>query len=301
MSSGIHRHHRHHRYIVNRWRFAFSRRWFGYLALAIVFAAVCVALSQWQVARLNETRNANQLVDRNYHSTPISLNSALPTLGSYSALQQWKQVAMTGTYLTDEQVLVRNRPLNGQPGFEVLDPLLLADGSVFVVDRGYVPIGNTQDRPDSVPSPRSGTVTVVVRLKASEATLRGRSDTLGELATIHLPDFAKLVGKPTYTGAYGLMVSESPTSAVRPRPLPQPQLDEGLHISYAIQWVIFGIMAFFGLWYAIRQEYRMRNADDPEEQQRLEVQERKKLMKPRSDSEIEDEILETSIGSKPGL
>jgi cytochrome oxidase assembly protein ShyY1 len=286
---------------VNRWRFAFSRRWFGYLALAIVFAAVCVALSQWQVARLNETRNANQLVDRNYHSTPISLNSALPTLGSYSALQQWKQVAMTGTYLTDEQVLVRNRPLNGQPGFEVLDPLLLADGSVFVVDRGYVPIGNTQDRPDSVPSPRSGTVTVVVRLKASEATLRGRSDTLGELATIHLPDVAKLVGKPTYTGAYGLMVSESPTSAVRPRPLPQPQLDEGLHISYAIQWVIFGIMAFFGLWYAIRQEYRMRNADDPEEQQRLEVQERKKLMKPRSDSEIEDEILETSIGSKPGL
>jgi cytochrome oxidase assembly protein ShyY1 len=282
---------------VNRWRFALSRRWFGYLALAVVFAAVCVALSQWQIARLNETRTANELVDRNYHSTPIALDSALPSLTSYSARQQWKQVTLTGTYLTDEQVLVRNRPLNGQPGFEVLDPLLLADGRVFVVDRGYVPIGNTQDRPDSIPSPRSDTVTVVVRLQAGEPTLSGRSDTQGELATIHLPDVAKLVGKPTYTRAYGLMVSESPAAATRPTAMQKPELDEGLHISYAIQWVIFGIMAFFGLWYAIRQEYRMRNADDPEEQQRAEVRERKKLAKPRSDSEVEDEILETTYAN----
>jgi cytochrome oxidase assembly protein ShyY1 len=284
---------------VNRWRFALSRRWFGYLALAVVFAAVCVALSQWQIARLNETRTANELVDRNYHSTPIALDSALPSLTSYSARQQWKQVTLTGTYLTDEQVLVRNRPLNGQPGFEVLDPLLLADGRVFVVDRGYVPIGNTQDRPDSIPSPRSDTVTVVVRLQAGEPTLSGRSDTQGELATIHLPDVAKLVGKPTYTRAYGLMVSESPAAATRPTAMQKPELDEGLHISYAIQWVIFGIMAFFGLWYAIRQEYRMRNVDDPEEHQRARVRERKKRTGPRSDSEIEDEILETTVGAGP--
>jgi len=278
---------------VNRWSFALSRRWFGYLALALVFAAVCVALSQWQVARLHETRAANELVDRNYHSTPVAVVSVLPTLTSYSPKQRWMQVELTGSYLADAQMLVRNRPLNGQPGFEVLDPLLLSDGNVFLVDRGYVPIGNTQDRPDHIPSPPAGTVTVIARLQAGEPTLAGRSDTPGELATIHLPDVATLVGMPTYTGAYGLMVSESPAADTRPTARPQPQLDEGLHISYAIQWVIFGIMAFFGLWYAIRQEYRMRNADDPDEQERVEVRERKKLTKPRSDSEVEDEILET--------
>ena len=278
---------------MNRWSFALSRRWFGYLALALVFAAVCVALSQWQVARLHETRSANELVDRNYHSTPVAVVSVLPTLTSYSPKQRWMQVELTGSYLADAQMLVRNRPLNGQPGFEVLNPLLLSDGNVFLVDRGYVPIGNTQDRPDHIPSPPAGTVTVIARLQAGEPTLAGRSDTPGELATIHLPDVATLVGKPTYTGAYGLMVSESPAADTRPTAKPQPQLDEGLHISYAIQWVIFGIMAFFGLWYAIRQEYRMRNADDPDEQERVEVRERKKLTKPRSDSEVEDEILET--------
>ena len=279
---------------MNRWSFALSRRWFGYLALALVFAAVCVALSQWQVARLHETRSANELVDRNYHSTPVAVMSVLPTLTSYSPKQRWMQVELTGSYIADAQMLVRNRPLNGQPGFEVLNPLLLSDGNVFLVDRGYVPIGNTQDRPDHIPSPPAGTVTVIARLQAGEPTLAGRSDTPGELATIHLPDVATLVGKPTYTGAYGLMVSESPAADTRPTAKPQPQLDEGLHISYAIQWVIFGIMAFFGLWYAIRQEYRMRNADDPDEQERVEMRERKKLTKPRSDSEVEDEILETT-------
>ena len=254
---------------------------------------MCVALSQWQVARLHETRAANELVDSKYPSTPRGIASVLPALTSYSPKQRWMQVKLTGSYLAEAQMLVRNRPLNGQPGFEVLDPLLLADGSVFIVDRGYLPIGNKQDRPDRIPSPPSGTVTVIVRLQAGEPTLAGRSDTPGELATIHLPDVAKLVGMPTYTGAYGLMVSESPASDTRPIAKPQPQLDEGLHISYAIQWVIFGIMAFFGLWYAIRQEYRMRNADDPDEQERVEVRERKKLTKPRSDSEVEDEILET--------
>lgn len=279
---------------MNRWQFAFSRRWFGYLGLAVIFAAVCVGLAQWQVARLTETRTANELVNRNYHSTPRPVGEVLPTLASFSATQQWSQVILSGSYLPNAQILVRNRPLNGQPGFEVLNPLLLADGTVFVVDRGYVPIGSHQDSPDNIPEPRSGSITVVVRLQAGEPTLQGRSATRGQIATVHLPEVAQLVDKPTYTGAYGLMVSESPAAKTRPSAMPQPELDEGLHISYAIQWVLFGIMAFFGLAYAIRQEYRMRNADDPEEQERAELREQKKLTKPRSDSEVEDEILETT-------
>ncbi|MCU1523535.1 MAG: sortase [Microbacteriaceae bacterium] len=276
---------------MKNWRFAFSRRWFGYLALAVVFAVVCIGLSKWQIDRTNETRSANQLVDSNYHSVPRPIGDVLPTLTSYKPSQEWTQVTLTGTYVMADQLLVRNRPLNGQPGFEVLTPLLLEDGSVFVVDRGYLPTGNHQDAPDSVPSPRSGVVTVVVRLQAGEPTLDGRTAASGEIATVHLPSVASLVGKPTYTAAYGLMVSENPAAKTRPTAMPQPVLDEGLHISYAIQWVIFAIIAFFGLGYAIRQEYRMRNADDPDEQERAEDRARRRAERPRTDAEIEDEIL----------
>ncbi|TXN32009.1 SURF1 family protein [Lacisediminihabitans profunda] len=279
---------------MNGWRFAVSRRWFGYLALAVVFSIVCVGLSNWQVNRLKETTAANDLVDRNYASAPRAVKAVLPTLTSFRASQQWVQVRLTGRYLRDEQMLVRNRPLNGQPGFEVLNPLLLDDGTVFVVDRGYVPVGNKHDAPDSIPEPRSGTVSVVVHLQASEPVLAGRSGANGQLATIHLPELAKLVDRPTYTGAYGLMVSETPAAKTRPAAMPKPVLDEGLHISYAIQWVLFGVMAFLGLGYAIRQEYRMRNADDPEERERSDERARRKAERPRTDDEIEDEILESS-------
>lgn len=275
-------------------RLAFTRRWLGYLALAVIFSLACIGLSQWQIDRTNEARTANQLVQRNFNSAPVSLESVLPDRTSFSAHDEWKQVSVTGSYLLADELLARNRPLNGNPGFEVLTPLLLDNGLVFVVDRGYVPTGNKQDKPDSIPEPASGRVTVVVRLQASEPILDGRSAGTGEVPTINLPTVADLVGKPTYTHAYGLMVSESPSTPTRPIAQPQPTLDEGLHISYAIQWILFGIMAFFGLGYAIRTEYRVRNADDPEEKARAEERAARKLAKPRSDSEIEDELIESS-------
>lgn len=275
-------------------RLALTRRWLGYLALAIVFAIACVGLSKWQVDRTNQARAANELVSRNFNSSPRPLTEVLPTLTSYQPDQEWKQVSLSGRYLQGDQLLVRNRPFNGNPGFEVLTPLRLDDGSVFIVDRGYVPTGNNQDTPDAVSEPRTGRVAVVVRLQASEPVLDGRSAGKGQVATIHLPTVAKLVGKPTYTHAYGLMVSESPAAATRPMAQPAPVLDEGLHISYAIQWVLFGIMAFLGLGYAIRTEYRLRNADDPVVRKRTEERERRRQARPRSDSEIEDEILERS-------
>lgn len=276
---------------MNNWRFALSRRWFGYLAMAVVFSVICVGLSQWQVDRTNETRAANNLVNRNYDSAPQPLAEALPSLTSFNADQEWTQVSLRGTYLADEQLLVRNRPYNGQPGFEVLNPMLLEDGTVFVVDRGWVPTGNHQDKPDNIPEPRTGVVSVVVHLQSGEPNLPGRTGIKGQLATVRLPDVQKLVGKPTYTGAYGLLVSESPAAKTTPAAPPKPELDEGLHISYAIQWILFGVMAFFGLGYAIRQEYRIRNAEDPEERERAEERELRRLAKPRSDSDIEDEIL----------
>ena len=70
--------------------------------------------------------------------------------------------------------------------------------------------------------------------------------------------------------------------------------DEGLHRSYMIQWVIFALIGFFGLGYAVRQEYRLRNVDDPAERQRAEERERRRASK-KSDADIEDEILDAAL------
>jgi len=273
------------------WRFLFSRRWAGYLALTIVFALVCVLLAMWQLARRDEAVAEINRVAANFDAQPTPLADVLPELDSYDVSQEWLTVSMTGTYLVDDQVLVRNRPLGGDIGFDVLVPFRTDNGDVFIVDRGWVPTGQEQDVPDAIPAAPAGPVTVVARLKAGEPHLDNRGAVAGQIATIELPVLADQVGLPTYTAAYGLLASEDPAPVERPTAVTKPVPDEGAHLSYTFQWFCFGLLGFVGLAYIVRQEYRRINEDDPEEQERAAERERRKRAK-KSDAEIEDELLD---------
>jgi cytochrome oxidase assembly protein ShyY1 len=277
---------------VNGWRFAFSRRWLGYLALVVAFAIGCVFLSMWQLARREEARVAIERVETNWDADPVPVVEVLPELDAFDQADTWQPVQLSGRYLDDEQLLVRGRPYEGNPGFEVLVPFELEDGTQFIVDRGWVPVGNSQDEPDAVPAPPAGEVTIVVRVKAGEPTIPGRSAPVGQVATINLPTIAELTGAPTYTGAFGLLAAEEPAAAERPAPYPRPAADEGPHLSYAFQWVAFGVLAFIGLFWAVRREYRARNEDEPQEQRRAAERRAKAAAKGPSDAEIEDAILD---------
>ncbi|MEY2848134.1 MAG: hypothetical protein RI885_799 [Actinomycetota bacterium] len=282
------------------WAFALSKRWAGYLALAVVFAIVCSALGLWQFARRAEAQAEIARIEANYDADPVPVADALPSPESFETSQRWLSVLLEGRYLEGEELLVRGRPLGGQPGFEVLAPLLLDDGSVFIVDRGWLPTGEDQDDPDAVPPAPDGQVTVTARLKAGEPTIAGRESVpgSGQVATIHLPEVARILADAgyddTYTGAYGLVASEDPEPAVAPTPAFRPIRDEGPHLSYALQWFVFAILGFIALGWALRQEYRAVNSDDPDEQQRAAERERRRAAKAPSDSETEDAILDNA-------
>jgi cytochrome oxidase assembly protein ShyY1 len=262
------------------------RRWGGYLALVIVFAIACGLLSWWQWARRAEAVAEIDRVAANYDAAPTPLAEALPDLDAWTEDDEWLPVLLSGQYLADEQLLVRNRPYNGASGFEVLVPLQLDDGRVFVVDRGWVPVGSSIEAPDAVPAPPDGDVTVVARLKPGEPTLPGRTAPEGQLATIHLPSVADLVGGDTYVGAYGLLASEDPAPATRPAPAVKPEADEGPHLSYALQWIAFGVLAFVALIWAFRRERRI-SALPADEQAAARVTKRRS-----EDSDYEDAALD---------
>ena len=275
------------------WRFALNRRWFGYLAAAIVFAFFCVLLSQWQFARRDEALVEVTRITENYDASPVPLERAMPSLEEFDANNKWMPVVVTGEYLADEQLLVRNRPFDGRPGFDVLTPLLLSDGSIFVVDRGWVEPGSTADAPVAVPAPPDGQVTVIAHLKPSEPALLGRTAPEGQIPTIELAAVAQLLDRPTYTGAYGLLESEDPAPTSRPAAATKPQPDEGPHLSYAVQWIVFAIFGFGGLAYALRQEYRLINANDPAERARALLRRAKAAQRP-TDADAEDALLDAA-------
>jgi cytochrome oxidase assembly protein ShyY1 len=238
---------------VNEWRFVLSRQWAGYLALTVIFAIVCCALGTWQLNRRAEALAEVARIDANYDADPVPVAEALPDLTAFDVDQRWQVVALTGEFLAGEEVVVRNRPFEGSSGFEVITPFRLDDGTVFMVDRGWI-AQNSQGRPSDAAPPPSGRVEVTARLKAGEERIAGRSTTGVELATIDLDELAERVDGPAYTGAYGVMVQSGADVAEPPLAAARPIRDEGPHLSYALQWYVFALLGFIGLAWAANQE-----------------------------------------------
>lgn len=247
------------------YKFLFSSRWLGWFALVCLLSAVCTTLGLWQMDRRDAIREDIGNVVNNYDTAPVAFEDAADLFETYDPAKEWLPVEMTGVYDTANQRIVRNRPLSGRAGYEVVVPLKLSDGTAVVINRGWLPIGNDQaGRPDSVPAAPSGEVTVVARLKPPEPTLQ-RGAPEGQLASIDLAKYQDEVGYDVEQGAYGLMASEDPQPAVVPEAAPKPSVDEGPHLSYAMQWFAFGVMLFIGLGYAAYQEaLNLRYGDDDE-------------------------------------
>lgn len=278
------------------WSFLRSGRWAGYVAMLLIFSIACVLLGNWQFARRAEARAEIDRIDNNYDAVPVALTEELPDPTHFDEdRQKWRTVTVTGEYVGDPY-LARNRPGPQGVGSDVIQPLRTDDGLLFFVDRGWVPVdGAAAEHVDDadLPTPPSGRVAVEVRLRASEPAIANRTTAGRAVASIELPELATLAGAPTesYTGAYGMLVAESPTADHGVLPA-KPERDEGPHLSYAVQWYIFIIIAAIGVVYAARREYRTFNAgsDEVVEQDRREA-ERKRRRGP-SDADIEDALLD---------
>lgn len=246
------------------YRFLASTRWLGWLLMVCIFAAACVGLGRWQMNRLDEARSDNQRVEANYDAAALDFAAARPFFDALPEDRAWTPVRMTGTYLDADTLIVRNRPNDGAPGYEVLVPFRTTDGTVVIVDRGWLPIGDdSAGRPDNIPAPPRGTVTVTSRLKIGEPAVKRTAPT-GQVASIELPRIADMLGYPIATGAFGILADEDPAPATVPQALQRPSVDEGNHLSYSLQWFAFGVLSFIGLGYAARQQARL-NREDAQE------------------------------------
>lgn len=275
------------------WRFLLSRRWISYFVLLVVFAIACGFLSAWQFDRREQRVDENQKIAANYDAAPMPIAEALPSLDGFDESLEWRPVLLRGEYLADEQLLARARPRDGMPGFEILTPFRTTDGEVFIVNRGWLHTGSEQDLPDRIPAPPSGEIEVTARLKPGERQIPGRSAPEGQVATIHLPEIAERIDAPVYTGAYGLLRSES-VAAEHGMLVPRPQETEGNHLSYAFQWIIFALVAAVGLIHGVREEFRERNEGDPRViEARRRARERAKRRGP-TDADEEDALLDAA-------
>lgn len=235
------------------------RRWAPWLSLVVLFAIATTLLSWWQFSRREERVEKINQVIQNYESRPIGLaDVSWLELENGLRSDEWRPVALAGNYLPERAILVRNRPLSGSPGFLQLVPFRTVEGQVLVIERGWLPAGSDIKEPLTNPLPSAERVELVVRLRQGEAD-SGKQSVTGRLDTIDLVEFSALYPElDVETRFYGRLALETPGSDQAPIPQPKPSLDEGNHLSYALQWLLFGIMAFGAFFWAYRNDKRLR-------------------------------------------
>ncbi|GAB7047954.1 SURF1 family cytochrome oxidase biogenesis protein [Catenuloplanes indicus] len=247
------------------YRFLFTPRWLGYLALALAAAAVMVLLGNWQLSRYQERTAINDRIDRADSVAPVPLGEtvAAPTATGTPGPApgqdaEWTRVTVTGVYDPAHEILARSRTVAGQVGFEVVTPLRLADGTAVLVDRGWIPPadGGALARPAIPPAP-AGTVTVIgkIRLSESKAGAVERLDGRLETRRIGLAMLAPELPYPIY-GTFLQLTEQQPAADPIFTQIEARHENAWQNGGYAVQWWLFAALTLVGFAWAARREAR---------------------------------------------
>jgi surfeit locus 1 family protein len=224
--------------------------------VALAVAAVCVRLGIWQLHRLSERRVFNAEVRSGLAAAPQALERVLPAGDtSPDGDLAFHPVIATGRYETEGETILYGRANQSQAGSDVLTPLALPDGRAVIVDRGWVP-ADAGGPPVTGAEPPGGTVSieaVLLPFEASSDATGPDSDTIGK---VDLGLLRRRVDAPLLP-MYVQLRSQTPPQPGRfPVPAALPELSEGPHFSYAIQWFSFATIAIVGCAVLLRRELR---------------------------------------------
>ncbi|WP_350276669.1 SURF1 family protein [Kribbella sp. HUAS MG21] len=232
-------------------------RWIAAALAILVLTAVCVQLGRWQLHRLDEREARNTVTRSNLAAPAAPIDQIVGPQGVVGDQHAWRTAVVTGRYDASKQVILKYRTVRDKPGFEVVTPLILADGKAILVDRGFLARQGSELMPQHVPAVPAGEVTVTGRLQRSERGGRtnGGTPENGTARLINGPDYAKVLGLDLYDG-YLMTTEQEPANDPALGGFPGPEIDDGPHFFYALQWFFFALLAIGGLVYFSRQEAR---------------------------------------------
>jgi cytochrome oxidase assembly protein ShyY1 len=234
--------------------FLISRRWALFAVIVVLSAWGAWLLGQWQFHRLADRKAQNAVIERNEHAPVAPVDDVLSTR-PVDESQEYRRVRATGTYDVADTVVVRYRTRDGASGVDVVVPLRTPSGLNLLVDRGWLATGNRGADSTEAPAPPAGTVTVVGRVRV-DAT--GGSTTVTDHSTraVNSQAIGRAIDAPVYGGFVDL-VSEDPAPATKLEPAELPELNNGPHFFYGLQWWFFGLLAIGGFIYLATDEWRM--------------------------------------------
>ena len=239
---------------MHQLRFLVSRRWIAFALVVVFLAWVAWRLGEWQFHRLEDRRERNAIIERNEKAGAVPVAEVMAPGEPVTEQAEWSIVEATGTYAVDDTVIVRYRTREGEAGVDVVVPLVLGDGTSVLVDRGWYATDNRGATTADVPAPPSGEVTVTgwVRRDAEGDSTRVSGQSTRAVNSVEIGDALDR----EVMGGWVDLRSESPEPAQALLPVELPELDNGPHFFYGLQWWFFGALAIFGFLFLVYDELR---------------------------------------------
>jgi surfeit locus 1 family protein len=248
-----------------------TRRWILTTILVIGGVALCIRLGIWQLDRLTLRRAFNARVEGQLNAAVVDLNQDTATLawernaasGLYD--MEYRSVSVTGTYDFSQEVILRNQVFDGQLGYHVFTPMKIDGGEqVILVERGWIPY--TEADPETRKKfAEPGRVTVNGRLRRplDQPELGGvPNPTLApEQSHIDAWNYINLnqVQQQTNLTLAPVYIQQAPDPAwtrLPYRDLKLPEITEGPHMGYALQWFAFAMILGAGYPFFVRHQLK---------------------------------------------
>jgi surfeit locus 1 family protein len=213
-----------------------NRRTGVFVTLAVVLAALFVRLGFWQVDRLQQRRARNAVIASRLAEPSVPVERIRDSTAFLRA-------TVAGIPDYTNEIVLTGKSRQGSPGVYIVTPVRrTANDTAVLVTRGwvYAPDAATVDltRWHEARGVFSGYVLPLPATASPQQRANGR-----KLRTLTREGVRKLIPYPVVTR---YLVSQDSAADTTPARLAPPALDDGPHLSYAIQWFSFAVIAIVG-------------------------------------------------------
>ena len=209
--------------------------------IALFLILGCLWASQWQFHRGIDRQNRNSNIESALSKSPLQLQ----TISSGYESAEWRTVVASGTLDSTNQILLKNRYFEGVYGYEVLTRMKLDDGRDVWLDRGWVKAGKDAKTAPVISSIPEGRISITARLRLDRSLPQGAFFALPVTGAGMISKLNAQSGLES-EGFYLDLLDGSDPSLKPDVPAQVPELSDGPHLAYALQWIFFAGLIGYG-------------------------------------------------------
>jgi len=210
--------------------------------VALLLIAGCLWAAQWQYHRGVARHHRNAIIETHSSMEPVQLTKVVNNPSAH----EWQPVIATGKFDISTQILLRNHYSDGVYGFELLTKFTDTSGRTFWVDRGWVKAGKDATTQPELPGISPELVTITGRLRLDTSLPQGSFFAIPTDSKSGLIAKANAQGGDSSSTFYLDLLSGNLASLTPDVPAELPELSDGPHMAYALQWIFFAGLIVYG-------------------------------------------------------